>query len=91
MEENKVGTGDGDPDPPEEPCDDFCLVLFWPHFVDHLVLKDGQTRHVHKLFGAKDGGGVPLAGKSVEAIEGEVEQESGARQPLEWKTLTVNP
>lgn len=32
-----------------EPVDDFCLVLLWPHRVDHLVLKGAQHRHTHTL------------------------------------------
>ncbi|CAM9320233.1 unnamed protein product, partial [Laminaria digitata] len=35
----------------KEPTDEFCLVLLWPSFVDHLELRDGQTRHTHQLDG----------------------------------------
>lgn len=59
-EEGKIGRkgGVGDPDPPEEePTDAFCLVLLWPNCVDHLMLAEGQTRHVHRLVEERDGEG----------------------------------
>ncbi|CAN0371354.1 unnamed protein product, partial [Ectocarpus sp. 13 AM-2016] len=31
--------------------DDFCLVLLWPSFVDHLRLGDGQSRSIYKIRG----------------------------------------
>ena len=82
---------------PGEPSNDFCLVLLWPNRVDHLVLKDGQTRHVHTLTRPRevDGGGLQSGvGGGGEAGDGENQSEASegdGRQSAEWKTVEVNP
>lgn len=73
-------------EPSQEPVsEDFCLVLLWPQFVDHLRLGDIQTRNVHKIKGDRDGGGVPLAGSGAPGAEGRLPE------PVAWVTMTVNP
>ncbi|CAN0121281.1 unnamed protein product, partial [Ectocarpus fasciculatus] len=72
--------------------DDFCLVLLWPSFVDHLRLVDGQSRSVHKIAGDRDGGGALLAGASAAAARAGASDADGVRQaPVTWLTMSVNP
>lgn len=75
-------------DSPKEPSDEFCLVFFWPNCVDHLVLKDKQTRHLHKLVGDIDGGGVRVLGA---ATEGGGALEGSGSQEVAWTTVAVTP
>lgn len=65
--------------------DDFCLVLLWPRFVDHLRLGEVQTRNIHKIKGDKDGGGAPLAGGDAPGAE------SWVPERVTWVTMAVNP
>lgn len=83
-----------------EPTDDFCLVLLWPHRVDHLELRDGQRRHVHRVVGGRDGGGTRLTRSSLsldEEEEGVIGEGGGGEasvvgsQPVAWTTMAVNP
>ena len=77
--------------PCEEPVsDEFCLVLLWPHFVDHLRLGDKQTRNVHKIKGDRDGGGTLLSGTAAARAE---EGKGGGvpEAPVAWVTMAVNP
>ncbi len=68
--------------------DDFCLVLLWPHFVDHLRLGDKQTRNVHKIKGDRDGGGALLSGADGARVDGG----GGAPESaVAWVTMAVNP
>lgn len=78
--------------------DDFCLVLLWPNFVDHLRLGDGQTRNLHKIQGDRDGGGELLAARAPASLEapgaaetGVEEEGGGAAPPVTWVTMAVNP
>lgn len=93
VEKGKSGEGEGNCDaqqqPPKDPVDEFCLVLLWPYLVDHLVLKDGQRRHVHTLVGDCDGGGVPLRKDGTDG--GQEGWESDVKRALEWRTVAVNP
>ncbi|CAB1113600.1 unnamed protein product [Ectocarpus sp. CCAP 1310/34] len=73
--------------------DEFCLVLLWPSFVDHLRLADGQSRSIYKIRGDRDGAGVILAGVSAAAAR---EDASGGtdgvpQSPVTWVTMAVNP
>lgn len=68
--------------------EDFCLVLLWPTFVDHLRLGGEQLRNVHKIKGDRDGGGALLAASEVEASAGIRESESSG---VAWVTMAVNP
>lgn len=99
-EEEDGGKGDREPlEAIAEPAEEFCLVLLWPHRVDHLELRDGQRRHVHRVVGDRDGGGVRLKRSSLPLDEGEegVVGEGGGdgagagSQPVAWKTMAVNP
>lgn len=78
---------EGEGEPSEHPAvsDDFCLVLLWPRFVDHLQLGDVQTRNIHRIEGDSDGGGAPLAG------EGASRAEDWVPEPVAWVTMSVNP
>lgn len=79
----------GDPAPleaPEEPTDDFCLVLLWPHCVDHLELRDGQRRRVHTLL-PEGGHGEPHR-SNAEPID--MVRQAG-RSEGTWKTTEVVP
>lgn len=81
----------GEINPPKEPSSEFCLVLLWPHYVDHLVLGAGQTRHVHRLVGDRDGGGALLVGTDE---GGRSEQEGSPEvgvKPVVWTTVEVHP
>lgn len=73
--------------------DEFCLVLLWPSFVDHLRLVDGQSRNFHKIAGDRDGGGAILADATAAAArEGASDREDRApRTPVTWVTMSVNP
>jgi len=73
---------------PEAPMsDDFCLVLLWPHCVDHLRLGDTQTRSVHRIEGERDGGGALLSGAVGAGPEG-----GGVPEvPVTWVTMALNP
>ncbi|CAM9662989.1 unnamed protein product, partial [Hapterophycus canaliculatus] len=78
--------------------DDFCLVLLWPNFVDHLRLGDGQTRNLHKIRGDRDGGGALLAARApgsseVPGAAGAGAEEEGrvAAPGVNWVTMAVNP
>lgn len=77
---------EGKGEPSKEPIsEDFCLVLLWPQFVDHLRLGEEQTRNVHKIKGDRDGGGAPLARGGAPGGE------SWVPEPVDWVTMTVNP
>eukprot|EP00904_Undaria_pinnatifida_P014090 jgi/Undpi1/9811/HiC_scaffold_27.g12265.m1 len=87
--EGEGGTkGKGQREVIKEPTEEFCLVLLWPNFVDHLELGGEQTRHTHQLEGGRDGGGVWLPGAFAD--DGGA-GEAGARQGSVWTTTAVNP
>ncbi|CAN0062383.1 unnamed protein product [Scytosiphon promiscuus] len=78
--------------------DDFCLVLLWPHFVDHLRLGDGQTRNLHKIQGDRDGGGALLGAQAPESSgppgatgAGAEEERREEELRVTWVTMAVNP
>ena len=78
----------------KEPTDEFCLVLLWPNFVDHLELGDGQTRHTHQLDGDRDGGGVALPGGGKQGSCTDGRGGAGEVGPLKgfvWTTTEVYP
>lgn len=88
------GGGGGELEAIKEPTDEFCLVLLWPNFVDHLELGGGQRRHTHQLDGGGDGGGVALPGGGKQGAcaddrggAGEVGQPKG----FDWTTTEVYP
>lgn len=84
---NPASVEEGDAGSSGEPNSNFCLVLLWPNRVDHLVLKDGQTREVHTLQGGIDGGDFHLGGV---VKQGEVSG-NGFQSMKEWTTVSVNP
>lgn len=81
-----VSTEEGDAGASGEPNINFCLVLLWPNRVDHLLLKDGQTRKVHKLQGGIDGGGFNFGG-----VREQGEVSGNGFLSKEWTTVSVNP
>lgn len=89
--ENADGSGDVvEPSKELAVSEDFCLVLMWPNFVDHLQLGEVQLRNVHKIKGDRDGGGIVLGTRTVKVEDG-----PGGRQPespdVAWVTMGVNP
>ncbi|CAM9528990.1 unnamed protein product [Ectocarpus sp. 6 AP-2014] len=90
--ENEASESEGDASR-SSVSDEFCLVLLWPSFVDHLRLVDGQSRSIHKITGDRDGGGAILAGvTAAAAMEGASGGTDGVPQsPITWVTMAVNP
>lgn len=80
-----AANAEGKGEPSKVPvAEDFCLVLLWPRFVDHLRLGDVQKRNIHKIEGDRDGGGAPLPG-------GGAGTEGCVPDPVAWVTMSVNP
>lgn len=86
---NNADAAGNEVDPSKEPAvaavsEDFCLVLLWPKFVDHLQLGEVQSRSVHKIKGDRDRGGALV----VDVGPGGLEPESPG---VAWVTMAVNP